>query len=485
MKPIDIYARVSYLKRDEKRELSTEGQIAVCRARLADLGLPVGKVLVDLDRSAWNPNVKREAWDELIDRLESGISGGAIMFDLERLTRQPKDGERIIDLADRGLLILDSESEYDLTTPKGKKAFRDAINAAAYYSDRLSTRVRRGLRMRAMSGLPTGPSRRFGFEEDRITIREDEAEIIRETTRRMLAGEIQERLLDDLNTRGILTRDGHQWGRTTLRQLLTRSINCGKITKIDRKTGEAVLLGRLPGEPIVNEEDFDRLCALYASHRRGRPNSLTYLCSGIAVCGAPGCSNPLHGRLRKDLKVYPDGSVRRNYWCSVANKGCGKTQIDQRALDEAARALVIEILSDPRNTAAIEIAARETASETARLDLAIAEAEKVAEALADRLGRGEIKLSRYDVAIRPLDARIEKLRAERAALSASRPAPVPPRLLEASREQWRRRWDAADHKERRDLLKMALGGKHLVIGPVEHGPGSTEQTDIIRRIEIK
>jgi len=485
VKPIDIYARVSYLKRDEKRELSTEGQIAVCRARLADLGLPVGKVLVDLDRSAWNPNVKREAWDELIDRLESGISGGAIMFDLERLTRQPKDGERIIDLADRGLLILDSESEYDLTTPKGKKAFRDAINAAAYYSDRLSTRVRRGLRMRAMSGLPTGPSRRFGFEEDRITIREDEAEIIRETTRRMLAGEIQERLLDDLNTRGILTRDGHQWGRTTLRQLLTRSINCGKITKIDRKTGEAVLLGRLPGEPIVNEEDFDRLCALYASHRRGRPNSLTYLCSGIAVCGAPGCSNPLHGRLRKDLKVYPDGSVRRNYWCSVANKGCGKTQIDQRALDEAARALVIEILSDPRNTAAIEIAARETASETARLDLAIAEAEKVAEALADRLGRGEIKLSRYDVAIRPLDARIEKLRAERAALSASRPAPVPPRLLEASREQWRRRWDAADHKERRDLLKMALGGKHLVIGPVEHGPGSTEQTDIIRRIEIK
>ena len=36
---MDIYARVSYRVRKEKREPSTEGQVAVCRARLADLGL--------------------------------------------------------------------------------------------------------------------------------------------------------------------------------------------------------------------------------------------------------------------------------------------------------------------------------------------------------------------------------------------------------------------------------------------------------------
>src|SRR6266704_5980028 len=169
-KPVDIYARVSELRRNEDHEQSTEGQVAVCRGRLVDLDLEEGEVLIDPGRSAWNPNVKREAWDELMDRLESGISGGAIMFDLERFTRQPKDGERMIDLADRGLLVLDSESEYDLTTPNGKKAFRDAINAAAYYSDRLSTRVRRGLRMRAMSGNPNGSAPRFGFEEDRMTV---------------------------------------------------------------------------------------------------------------------------------------------------------------------------------------------------------------------------------------------------------------------------------------------------------------------------
>src|SRR6266568_7209974 len=255
--PVDIYARVSRLKRDEKREPSTTGQVAVCRVRLVDLGLPEGKVLIDLDRSAWNPNVKREAWDELMDRLESGISGGAIMFDLERFTRQPKDGERMIDLADSGLLVLDSESEYDLTTPNGKKAFRDAINAAAYYSDRLSTRSARGKKLRALGGEPNGGHRPFGFDSDLITVREDEAAVLRDLTARFLAGDTQDALIAELNTRGITTSYGKPWTRIGLRKVLTRERNCGRIIYTDPKSGITSVVARLPGEPIISEEDFD------------------------------------------------------------------------------------------------------------------------------------------------------------------------------------------------------------------------------------
>jgi len=484
VKPVDIYARVSRLKRDEEREPSTTGQVAVCRVRLVDLGLPEGKVLIDLDRSAWNPNVKREAWDELMDRLESGKSGGVIIFDLERFTRQPKDGERMIDLAARGLLVLDSESEYDLTTPNGKKAFRDAINAAAYYSDWLSTRSARGKKLRAMSGEPNNSVRSFGFEEDRVTIRENEAEILREMTNRVLAGETLMALVADLDVRGIRSSHGNRWETTSLKNLLIRPINCGRIIyKTNPETGERAVVGRLPGEPIVSEEDFDRVCAIFAARRRGRPTR--YLCAALAICGAPGCGFPLYGRAQKAMKPYPDGSVRRHYWCVRSVGGCGKTSIDQRALDKAVSTLVIEILSDSRNTAAIETAAREIASEAARLDLAIAEAEDVAEALADRLGRGELTLNRYDVAVKPLDQRITKLKAEREALSSPGYKPEAQPRLEASREQWQRRWDAADHKESRDLLKMALRGRHVVIAPMERGAGGISQAEIIRRIKIK
>ncbi len=461
-KPVDIYARVSHRVRGEKREPSTEGQVAVCRARLAELDLEEGEVLIDPGRSAWNPAIKRPAWDELMDRLERGISGGAIMFDLERFTRQPKDGERMIDLAARGLLILDSESEYDLRTPNGKKAFRDAINAAAYYSDRLSTRSARGKKLKAMGGEPNGSSRPFDL------------------TARFLAGETQDALITELNTRGITTSYGKPWTRAGLRKVLTRERNCGRIIYTDPKNGITSVVGHLPGEPILTEEDFDAVIAMYTARRSGRPNSWHYLCAGIATCGVEGCGRRLHGRPRNNVKPYPDSTVNRQYWCPKTHGGCGRIAIDQRGLDEAAGALAIEILADPRHADAIEAASREVESEAARLDLAIAEAESVAEALADRLGRGDISLNRYDIAARPLDERIDKLKAERAALGE----PSPQRLPRASREHWQRRWKDADPGERRALLKMALRGRRLIVGPAGRG-SPAERADVTRRIRIE
>jgi site-specific DNA recombinase len=333
-----------------------------------------------------------------------------------------------------------------------------------------------------MSGEPNSSTRPFGFEEDRVTIREEEAAIIRDFASRALAGEALVSLADELNTRGIQSAQGNPWKNTTLKKMLSRPINCGRITyKSDPDTGAPLVVGRLPGEPILSEEVFDQLCSLFAARHLGRPTR--YLCASLAVCGA--CGFPLHGRARKDLRPYPDESVRRHYWCNATVGGCGQTSIDQRALDKAVEALVVEILSDRRNTAAIAAAAEEFASETARLDLAIAEAEDVATALSDRLGRGELTLSRYDVAIRPLDQRIAKLKAEREAFASPGSGPVAKVPVEATREQWRRRWDAADDKEKRELLKMGLHGRHLVIAPMPRGAGGISQMEVTRRIKIR
>ena len=294
-----------------------------------------------------------------MDRLERGVSGGVIVFDLERFTRQPKDGERMIDLAASGLLVLDSESEYDLRTPNGKKAFRDGINAAAYYSDRLSARTSRGRKLKAMAGKPNGSQRPFGFEADLVTIREEEAEVIRELTRRFLSGEPQNALVADLNERGVLTSQGKPWITRTLQQLLIRERNCGRVIHTDLATGITSAVGHLPGTPIITEDEFDQVCATFAARRRSQPNAAAYLCTGVAVCGRSGCGSPLHGRARKDLKPYDDGSVHREYWCGPYPRGCGRIMVDQRGLDEAAAALAIEILADPRHADAVETTARE------------------------------------------------------------------------------------------------------------------------------
>jgi site-specific DNA recombinase len=180
------------------------------------------------------------------------------------------------------------------------------------------------------------------------------------------------------------------------------------------------------------------------------------------------------------MKPYKDGAVNRQYWCPKGHGGCGRIAIDQRALDEAVEALAIELLADPRHADAIEATAREIESEAARLDLAIAEAESVAESLADRLGHGDINLTRYDIAIRPLGERIAKLKAERAALGGR----CQQRIPRASREHWQRRCTAADQKEKRELLRMSLRGRRLIVAPA--GPGSpAERADVTRRIRIE
>ena len=468
--PIDIYARLS--RKGDKQQRSTSGQVGHCRAVLAERGLAAGEVLVDDGKSAWNPRTVRGDWDRLMARLETGAAAGVIVFDLERFSRQPAEGERLIAAAERGLLVLDSDAEFDLTSASGKKSFRDAMAAAAYYSDRLSDRVKRGKRAKAMSGQVDAAGwqdRPFGWEPDGITQRPAEVAILREAAARFLAGESQDSIVDDFTARGITTSQGKPWRRTGLREVLLRERNRGNLEH------RGVIVAQLPGEPVIDSGTFDRIAAKYAARRPGRPYTRTYLCSGAAVCAA--CRRPLSTRPVPRRRPYPDGQVARQYWCKkYAGGGCGTVHIDQRDLDAAARELAIAILSDPRHAAQVEAAAARHAEQATALDSLIADAEQTALAMADRLGRGEITLARHDAVTGPLDARLADLRAKREALNGA-PGPVP---AAQSRAGWAARWENATHDERRALLRTALRGRVLVVGPAD----PADRANVTRRVTI-
>jgi site-specific DNA recombinase len=201
----------------------------------------------------------------------------------------------------------------------------------------------------------------------------------------------------------------------------------------------------------------------------------TYLCSGAAVCAA--CRHLLSTRPVPRRRPYGDGEVARQYWCKKYTGGCGTVHIDQRDLDEHARALTIAILSDPRHAAQVEAAAAAHAEQAATLDSLIADAEQTALAMADRLGRGEITLARHDAVMSPLDTRLADLRAKREALNGA-PGPVP---AAASRAGWAARWENATPAERRALLRMALRGRVIVVGPAD----PADRTDVTHRISLE
>jgi site-specific DNA recombinase len=473
---IDIYARVSRLGDDRQR--STEGQASDCETRLLELGHQVGATFVDPGKSAWNPRVKRNEWHKLMARLESGESDGVIVFDLARFSRRPIEGERLIEMAERGLLVLDSEGEYDLISASGRKAFRDQLSAGAYESDRLSTRTRRGKRLAAVKGDSAKTSwRAFGFEPDGVTWREGEADALRDAVSRVLAGENQDHIVKDWNGRGITTSTGREWTRESFKQLLLRPRNHGEIIY------KGTTVSRLPGEPLIDDETWERLIALFASRKRGRPISDTYLLSGLIFCGL--CGNALQGHPRKHLKPYDDGEYKRRYWCfrrkGSAREGCGKIAIDWRAANGLARELVAHRLADPRHAARIEAAAQKVAEQRHKIELEIERTESLAEQLAERLGRGEIDLRRFDAAVGPLDARLAKLRAELATLGQPAPATTADEHA-ASVADWYRRWDAATVAEQRLLFQRAFRGYRVLVDPAD--PASAPNFDP-RRVRIE
>lgn len=472
---LDVYARVSRASDDRQRSIS--GQVEDCQARLDDLNATLGVVHTDLSRSAWNPRVSRPGWDRLMERLEKGSTGGVIVFDLARFSRRPIEGERLIAAAENGLMVLDSEGEYDLMSASGRKAFRDQLSAAAYESDRLSTRVARGKKLKAGRGEPNVSTRPFGFEADGRTVRATEAAVVRELAARLLAGESQDAMIVDLNRRGIRTAYGKPWTRAGLRQVLTRERNYGAVVH----AGQVV--ARLPGEPILDEATHGRIVALYTARRRGRPISDVYLCSGIVCCAL--CGHTLSGRPRANMKPYDDGGVRRQYWCQPRSHdgGCGRIAIDQRDLDAYVTGWTVTVLADPRHAEAVEAAARSAAERRGKIEAEMVDIETTLVALAGRLGRGEISLRRHDAAADPLDRRLADLGQQLTEIdtTATEQVSVSPEEVAASTEAWWRRWEDATIDEQRRMIRRALRGRRLLVGPAD----TRNRTDVAARISVE
>jgi site-specific DNA recombinase len=451
---IDPYARVS--RASDKRDLSTNGQVIECKEIVVDRGYQVGETHVDSSKSAWNVKVFRAGWHNLMTRLETGAADGVIVFELSRFARRAEDGLRLLRLAQKGIIVIDSEGEYDLTQPKQAKNFRDAISQAEFESDMTSRRTRRGKRHKAIERKePNSSSRAFGFELGNIIAREGEAAVLRECAARLLAGEDQGSVCRDLNARGDLTVHGNPWKPPSLRVALLRPANVGDVVH----NGVIVHKGAHPG--ILDRDTYEQVAALYAGRRRGRPT--TNLCTGFLRCV---CGNALHCKPLSSANrytPYPDGTTMKSYLCvKRAGVGCGNS-IDWRDLDDFVKDTALTILSDPAHAEAIEAAAERSDSAHAALDQVTAKIEELNDIVASLDERlGEMGLARYDRAVKPIEEQLAKLHGKKNELVASMPQRVERVRLE-SRATLERRWKAADISGRREMVAKAFRGRKLQV----------------------
>lgn len=465
---LDSYARLSRNPSGKLEKVET--QHADNEQVIARMGGVLGERISDPSLSAWNPRVRRPGWERLLARVASGVCDGVVLWNTDRAMRLMIDLETLFSLVDERFLMGSSHGRYDLSDYNDRHQLRTEVSHAQRSSDEASHRIKRRLEVMRSSGVAHHQGRAFGFPgldrtvprtaRDRgpvsagLVAREREALV--DATKAVLAGATLAGISGKWNDEGLRTATGKRWTPAGVREVLGRGRNAGLV----EHKGEIV--GEMPGTPIVDRREFDRLRALLAGRKGGHRPGQHYLASGIALCGV--CGKPLSAR--PHVGSYPDGQRRRQYSCTKARRGCGKVAVDMRAVDRELRALVISVLSDAKHAAAIKAARVRISHRLAQVEAEIAECEERHEAIAAKFGARKMTQKAFDKANDPLMADLEQLYAERDSLTGGHPDGPTEAMTEAEATE---QWDNADNAQRRALLTEALGRNKLVIDSTPPG----------------
>jgi hypothetical protein len=119
----------------------------------------------------------------------------------------------------------------------------------------------------------------------------------------------------------------------------------------------------------------------------------------------------------------------------------------------------------------MELAERELEAQRAKLVAELAEVDALILALDERLGRRELTLERYERIVKPLEADRERIGAGLDELAVADVANYSRALAprDVARLDLLEQWDAGDEVARRAIVKRALRGRRLVIGPGRGG----------------
>jgi site-specific DNA recombinase len=315
----------SYARRSkEKDTLGIALQLRHCRERADEEGWRVLEFSDD-GRSGWDPRVRREGYETMLDAIRAGKSDAVLIYKADRLHRDDRERRRFEDVFEEAglwLVALANGKRFDLKTADGKKDFREAGIAAEYYSDQLSERLSDHHAYLAGEGRDSGGPRPFGFEPDRVTVREVEAELIREAARRFVGGESLRAIAADWNGRGLVTAQGAAWRPSHVRKTISSARSAGLREHHGRVVAEATW------PAIVDKRMRDLILSILDDpHRRtAHSTARKYVLTGLVFCGA--CERRLYSARRND--------GGRHYRCdSGPNRGgCGRVSIAAGPLEE-------------------------------------------------------------------------------------------------------------------------------------------------------
>jgi len=359
----------------------------------AERGWVVAEEYVDNDLSAY-AGKRRPAYEQMVADLADGVRDAVIVYNLDRLTRQPIQLEQfVVTCQAAGVAQLATvTADIDLGNDDGLFMARIFAAFAAKESGRRSARVLRKMEANAEAGLPHGGFRRpFGYDDDKVTVRESEAQVIRETVARYLAGESVRSLAVWLQESGVPTVSGTPWRTPTVSAMVTSA----RIAGLREHRG--VVVGPAVWPAIITGDQHRRVRALAAQKASsGRRAPRRYLLSGLLVCGK--CGSRLYSAARE---------TTRRYVCSAGpdHGGCGRLTVVAQPVETLVTAGVLHRLDTPQLADALAGRTQHDAALDA-LTATVAEDQAQLAELATAYGDKLITLRDWLAAKKPIEARI-------------------------------------------------------------------------------
>lgn len=414
-------------------------------------GWKLGERYEDVGSASKYQRRRRPDFDRLLADLEGGTFDAhvLILWESSRGSRKVSEWSRMLEACETtGVRVFVTQHRwlYDPSVPRDWKALMDEAVDSEHESRKTSKRVRRSTNADAVAGRFGGGRRPFGFEADGVTVRTDEAAVIRDCVRAVIGGKTTRSIAADLNRQGITTSAGNAWHPGVLRKMLASPRLAG------HRTHHGEIARRDAWPAIVDEITHRRLVAVLAARpRAGQRGRSPWVLTGFLRCERCGAT----------LSGQQDVRGTRRYVCRKAPgyHGCGRLVIKAEPTEARLGDLVMLRLVDTDARRGADSGLDDDSVDLVELD----EIEADIAALIVERGKGKRNGGIDTSEFRSIKDQLDARKAAANARIAARTRETTSLSFVIAEGYVGRTWRALDVDEQRTILEALI--EHVTIGP--------------------
>lgn len=327
-----------------------ERQVQSIPAQMESLG-EVQKVrqfkvveIIEESKSAKPPN-GRDGFNRMLGDIEKQKADGILVWSLDRLSRNPVDTGRIIDLMDRGLLVeVTTPTQVFRNNPIDKLMMNFILINAKFENDKKGEDVKRGLKTKAERGWLPGPAP-VGYLNDPLAEKGNKT-VLKDPDRFDKVKRLWEYMLTgQYNPAQLIKIANNEWGLTTpprgKKKLATKLSRSGVYVLLQNHFYYGVfeypkgsgnwIQGKHP--PMITKNEFLVVQEILSGRSKPRPQKHSFIYAGLFQCGNCGASITPDYKIKKQK----NGNIHHYIYgrCTKQKKvKCSEKYIEQKELEK-------------------------------------------------------------------------------------------------------------------------------------------------------